>query len=56
MTRLLLATNRVNFTSSGHLQIVREHNANSQGIVFFEEIEVQADPGVPFNGPNVRLG
>ena len=46
MTRLFLATNRVNFTDSGHLQIVRERLDGG-----FEEIEVQADAGIPFNGP-----
>ena len=45
MTRLFLATNRVNFTPSGHLQIVREQ-ANG----FYEEIEVQTSPEIPVNG------
>ena len=45
MTALYLATNRVNFTPSGHLQIVREQ-ANG----FYEEIEVQTSPGIPVDG------
>jgi len=45
MTRLFLATNRVNFTPSGHLQIVRERADGG-----YEEIEVQTSPEIPVNG------